>query len=131
MLVLLGGTERGRVLDERDDASTAAKRGAQRVVAVEHAGAFEMFSLLAVRDTGDISKAPDRYAPAARCRSRERSSLVMTKGASRLSDHDRGAQRGARVQRPRASVGAVGSLGNTPGKPTEVGCSGHDTYSHL
>jgi hypothetical protein len=34
-----------------------------------------------LQQSGDTPKAPVRYAPAARCRSRERSSLVMTKDA--------------------------------------------------
>ena len=41
-----GGTERGEALAERDDVSTAAKRGAQRVAAGERLGAFMLFETL-------------------------------------------------------------------------------------
>jgi hypothetical protein len=39
----------------------------------------------------------------------------------------RSAARSAGAERPRASVGAAGSLRSTPSKPTEVRCSRHDT----
>ena len=78
---------------------------------------MERFVVVAVDSTCDLRKPSTGSSRAARCRSRERSSLVMTKDASRLSNHALRSLRSLQCLRHRESKALPSSRRMAPRTP--------------